>query len=208
MRGRFLTFEGGEGSGKSTLIKAVAEGLRQRGVDVILTREPGGTPLAETLRAMVLTPEAGAEPGAVAQALMVNAARHDHLDRVIEPALINGQWVLSDRFADSTRAYQGASGADLDDLLAVEALVLGDTRPDLTIILDAPPAALLERRIKRGSMTDAFEDAPLAFHEDIRQRFLDIAQADPARCTVLDALDPPDTLRDQVLDLIEERFSE
>lgn len=206
MRGRFLTFEGGEGSGKSTLIRAVAEGLRQRDIELILTREPGGTPLAETLRSMVLTPDPGSEPGAMTQALMVNAARCDHLERLIKPALSDGKWVLSDRFADSTRAYQGASGAELSDLLALEALVLGDTRPDLTIVLDAAPEALLDRRIKRGSLGDAFEDAPLVFHKDIRQRFLDIAKTDADRCVVLDALDPPDRLRDQVLQLITERF--
>lgn len=207
MRGRFLTFEGGEGSGKSTLIRAVAEGLRQRGIGLVLTREPGGTPLAETLRSMVLTPEPGAEPGAMAQALMVNAARRDHIERLINPALAEGNWVLSDRFADSTRAYQGASGADMSELLALEALVLGDTRPDLTFVLDAAPEALLGRRIKRGSLGDAFEDAPMAFHQDIRQRFLDIAKTDDVRYVVLDALNAPDALRDEVLQIIAKRFA-
>lgn len=206
MRGRFLTFEGGEGSGKSTLIKAVADELDKRGIELVLTREPGGTPLAETLRSMVLTPETGMEPGAMAQALMVNAARRDHLERLIKPALDEGTWVLSDRFADSTRAYQGASGADLSDLLAIEGLVLGDSHPDLTFVLDAPPEALLERRIKRGSLADTFEDAPMAFHQDIRQRFLGIAKTDPKRYVVLDALNAPDALRDEVLEIIAERF--
>ncbi|MEL7547857.1 MAG: dTMP kinase [Pseudomonadota bacterium] len=206
MLGRFLTFEGGEGSGKSTLIRGVAEALQGQGRTLVVTREPGGTPLAETLRTLLLQPEPGSEPDPWTQALIVNAARHDHLQRLIRPALVSGKWVLSDRFADSTRAYQGVGGLNMQDLLALEARVLGQTHPDLTIILDAPPETLLERRAARGASGDTFEDEPLAFHQKIRERFLEIAETDPNRYVVLDARDHPESLVQQVMALIEERF--
>ena len=206
MTGRFLTFEGGEGSGKSTLIKAVAEALRGLGKDIVVTREPGGTPLAEALRTLLLNPEDGSEPNPWTQALIVNAARHDHLSRLIEPALEAGKWVLSDRFSDSTRAYQGAGGTSLSDLIVLEEIVLGKTRPDLTFILDAPPEALLERRRTRGGKSDTFERASLDFHEDVRRRFLAIAATNTDRYVVLDALQTPDALRDQVMTFVQDRL--
>ena len=195
MHGLFITLEGGEGSGKSTLMKALMVRCAENGIDAISTREPGGTPLAEKLRDLVLNPPAETPISPFAAALMVNAARVDHLEHKIRPALEKGTWVISDRFADSTLAYQGASdGVPMAILRSLEATTLGDTRADLTLILDAEPEALLERRKARGLALDAFETRPLAFHRSVRQAFLQIAEDDPARCHVLNALRTPERL--------------
>ena len=140
--GRFITLEGGEGTGKSTLIAGLAYMLRARGMACIVTREPGGTPLAEQVRDLALNPPEGESWSPLAQALLMNAAREDHLERQIRPALRAGRWVLCDRFADSTRAYQSIDGVSMNTLLAFERAVVKDTRPDLTLILDADPELL------------------------------------------------------------------
>ena len=197
MRGRLITFEGGEGAGKSTQVALLAGQLRRRGLEVIVTREPGGTPLAERIRDLLLRrgPESGS---ALAEALLFNAARADHLAAVIRPALARGAWVVSDRFMDSTRAYQGAAGglppAEIDQL---ERLVVGLTRPDLTVLLDIDPAAGLTRAGRRraasaeigtgGDTVDAFEARALAFHTALRAAYAAIAAAEPARCVTIDA---------------------
>ena len=205
MRGRFITLEGGEGTGKSTLIEGLAEALRATGRAVMTTREPGGTELAERIRNLALHPPEGQVWSPLAMALLMNAAREDHLRRQIRPALRHGHWVLCDRFSDSTRAYQSVDGVPLSVLKQMEQAVLGETMPDLTLILDAPPDALLGRRAARG-VSDAFETASLDFHRGVRQAFLKIVEEDPHRCVQIDALDLPENILSQALAVIRKRF--
>ncbi len=208
MTGRFITFEGGEGSGKSTQIKRLASALQQRGLDVVMTREPGGSPMGERIRGLLLDPTAKLDP--VAQLFLFSAARRDHVTALIAPALAQGQWVLCDRFADSSRAYQGAAGALPDALInQCEAAAVGKTRPDLTIILDIAPEAGLERASRRrnkGTKADAFEASDLAFHKRVRAGFLAIARDEPMRCAVLDAERPELTIHADILALCEARL--
>jgi dTMP kinase len=185
-RGRFITFEGGEGAGKSTQLKRLAERLRGAGIEVVATREPGGSPGAEAVRELVLNGAADRWSPAT-ETLLMYAARRDHIERVIEPALASGAWVVCDRFADSTRAYQGAGGGTDPGLIAaLEDHVLGAARPDLTLIFDLPPAKGLERAQARGGEM-RFESKGLAFHERLREGFLAIARAEPGRCALIDA---------------------
>ena len=186
-RGCFITFEGGEGAGKSTQIRRLAERLRAEARDVVLTREPGGSPGAESIRELLLN-------GAVdrwsplTEALLMNAARRDHIERVIAPALARGAVVLCDRFADSTRAYQGAGGAvDPNVIAQLEAAVVGEMRPDLTLIFDLPVAEGLRRALSRNGGEERFEAKGEAFHERLRAAYLDIARSEPDRCLVIDA---------------------
>ena len=189
--GFFITFEGGEGAGKSTQLRRLAAGLTDRlsgsGRGVVATREPGGSAGAEAIRSLLV--EGAADRwSAMAETLLLYAAREDHMRRTIRPALAEGAVVLCDRFADSTRAYQGAAGGvDPAMLDALEAAVLGDTRPDLTLILDLPAATGLHRAIGRGGAEARFESKGLEFHERLRAGFLAIARAEPARCAVIDA---------------------
>ncbi|WP_026380270.1 dTMP kinase [Afifella pfennigii] len=184
-RGRFITLEGGEGSGKSTQAWRLADLIRSAGHDVLMTREPGGSPEAETIRQLLL---AGlVKPfGPTAEALFFAVARRDHVESVIRPALSAGTWVISDRFADSTRAYQGTAGAEPEKLDRLEEIAVGDTRPDLTLILDIDIAEGLARAARR-SLADRFEADVEAVHAARRQAFLQIAAAEPERCTVIDA---------------------
>ncbi len=192
VRGRFITLEGGEGTGKSTLQRALQGQLAEQGIKTLLTREPGGSPRAEAVRALVLNPPGDTSFSPLAEALLMNAARSDHLDQLIRPALAAGQWVICDRFSDSTRVYQGVTGAVSPDvLLDMERHVVADTRPDLTLILDAPVTLALERRAARGGKLDVFEARGLAFHEAVRAAFADIARHEPGRCTLIDASLPP-----------------
>lgn len=185
-RGRFITFEGGEGAGKSTQLKRLAERLRAEGLEVVATREPGGSPGAEAIRELVLNGSAD-RWSPVTETLLMYAARRDHVERVIEPALARGAWVVCDRFADSTRAYQGAAGGTEPALIAaLEAHVLDRARPDLTLIFDLPPETGLERAHARGGEL-RFESKGLAFHQRLREGFLAIARAEPARCVLIDA---------------------
>jgi dTMP kinase len=187
-RGRFITLEGGEGTGKSTLQIAIRDRLAGQGVDVVLTREPGGTPRAEAIRALVLTPPGGQPFSPLAEALLMNAARRDHLDEFIRPALSAGTWVICDRFSDSTRVYQGVSGEVAPEVLqSLEAHVVGPTRPDLTLILDAPVTVAHERRAARKGSQDVFEQRDLDFHQSVRLAFSDIARSEPERCKLVDA---------------------
>lgn len=187
-RGRFITIEGGEGAGKSTQARRIVETLQHMGIKAIATREPGGTPKAEELRAALL---AGlvAPLGPTAEAIAFSAARIDHLDQKIRPALEAGVWVVCDRFADSTRAYQGALG-HVDPLLvsALERVVVGETRPDLTLILDLDPKAGLGRAAARrgDNAADRFEGESAGFHQALREAFLAIARKEPRRCAVID----------------------
>ena len=186
-RGRFITFEGGEGGGKSTQARRLAERLDGAGVRVVVTREPGGSPGAEAIRALFVTGAAD-RWSAISETLLVYAARRDHIERVIRPALDRGDWVVCDRFADSTRAYQGsAGGAPMSLIAALEASVLEDVRPDLTLVLDVPVELGLARAASRAEGEARFEAKGAPFHERLRAAFLDIARAAPDRCVVIDA---------------------
>ena len=195
LSGAFITFEGGEGAGKSTQVARLAATLRARsGRPVTVTREPGGSARAEEIREAVLA--GAAKPyGPFAEALLFCAARIDHLDRLIRPALARGESVICDRFIDSTRAYQGAAGGlDPGLIAALERVVVGPTRPDLTLILDLPPEAGLARAAGRGAGADRFEAEAPAFHARLRAAFLAIAAAEPGRCAVIDAAAGPDAV--------------
>jgi dTMP kinase len=188
MAGKFITFEGGEGAGKSTQIKRLAERLEAAGHAVVVTREPGGTPTAEEIRRMLLAGVAE-ELGPDGEAVLFAAARADHVERVIRPALRAGKWVLSDRFSDSTRVYQAK--ADGGILSALDRVAVGRTKPDLTIILDLPVEVGLARAARRmetsGDKPDRFERDEVALHETRRQAFLAIAKAEPDRCVAINA---------------------
>ena len=210
MSGRFITFEGGEGAGKSTQIERLRRRLEADGLSVVVTREPGGSPKAEDIRQFLLQGKAK-EHGTFAEALLFSAARLDHLRSTIRPALAKGTYVLSDRFADSTRAYQGALGQVDDRLIRLlERVVVEDTRPDLTLVLDVPAdvglARANRRRIDAGSTIDRFEAENQAFHEDLRQAFLKIAAAEPDRCVVIDASADPDAVEQQIWACVEDRL--
>ncbi len=199
MRGRFISLEGGEGAGKTTLIESLKAHLLSQGRDVVVTREPGGTPGAEDLRTLLLT---GATDRwtAMTEVLLMYAARVDHVQRLIEPALERGAWVLSDRFADSTIAYQGTGGGiALDAIRAIHKTALGDFAPDLTLILDLDPLVGLRRTVERGEDPTRFELLDTEFHERLRQAFLDIARAEPERCAVIDAGYAPDLVFEAAL---------
>lgn len=184
-RGLFITFEGGEGAGKSTQVRALAARLRETGREVVETREPGGSPGAEALRELVVTGERD-RWSPLAELLIMNAARDDHLHRTVRPALERGAVVVSDRFADSSRAYQGAGGGVGPAVVAaLESAVVGSSAPDLTVILDLPVEAGLARAARRGGH-DRFEKKGLAFHQRLRDAYLAIAAEEPRRCVVLD----------------------
>lgn len=187
-RGRFITLEGGEGAGKSTQAQLLAGRLRSAGRSVCVTREPGGSSGAEAIRALLVTGAAG-RWSPLSETLLFYAARADHLDHTIRPALKRGDWVVCDRFFDSTRAYQGhADGVDFALLDALDARVIGSARPDLTLILDLPVAEGLARAASRRPNGEArFETKEKAFHEAVRQGFLAIAKTEPDRCRLIDA---------------------
>ena len=186
MTGRFITIEGGEGAGKSTAQTYLAEKLTAQGISVLQTREPGGTPLAEAIRRNLLSLDEEAPVG-MAELLLVFAARAQHLSKVIEPALNQGQWVLCDRFTDATYAYQGAGrGLSAKHIGKLEALVQGDRRPDTVILLDMPPEIGLARARARGAL-DRFEQEKRAFFERVRQGYLGRAAEFPDRYVIVDA---------------------
>lgn len=192
-RGIFITFEGGEGAGKSTQIAKLAESLRAMGHEVVVTREPGGSPGAEALRHVILS--GAAEPfGPAMEAILFAAARADHVDQVIRPATERSAIVLCDRFMDSSRVYQGVTG-DLDPafMQALETVAIAGMVPDLTIVLDLDPEEGLRRATRRrgDEVADRFEKETLEIHRRRREAFLDIARAEPQRCVVVDAARPP-----------------
>ncbi|MGH8251830.1 MAG: dTMP kinase [Steroidobacteraceae bacterium] len=187
MRGRFITFEGIEGVGKSTQVQLAAEHLRARGIDPIRTREPGGTPLAEKLRALVLDPQ-HAPVGAAAELLMLFAARASHVETVIRPGLERGRWILCDRFTDTTEAYQGGGrGMNADWIRRLAQIAHPRLMPDLTLLFDAPAAMALARQRDRGAGRDRIEAEDEAFFERARQAYLAIAAREPARLKIIDA---------------------
>ncbi|MBR0779867.1 dTMP kinase [Bradyrhizobium iriomotense] len=207
-RGRFVTFEGGEGTGKSTQIKKLADRLKAARMRILVTREPGGSPGAEIMRHLVLS-GMGKLLGPEAETLLFAAARDDHVRTVIQPALNQGAWVLCDRFADSTRAYQGSLGSVPIGLInAMQRVTIGDLKPDLTIILDLPVEIGLQRAaVRRGTGTpDRFESEKLSFHEGLREAYRKIAEEEPARCVLIDANSDPDTVADRVWTALRERL--
>ena len=206
-RGRFITFEGCEGGGKSTQAALLAQALERAGIGVLRTREPGGAPGAEEIRTLIV----GGAPGrwdALSEALLIGAARRDHLVKTVWPALVSGRWVISDRFADSTLAYQGyAGGVPRRHLRQLYRMIAGDFVPELTIILDLPAALGLERAKRRGGEgEDRFERMGLAFHEKLRAGFRAIARHEKARCVLIDATAAIEPIHDAVRDAVQKRL--
>ena len=216
-RGKFITFEGGEGGGKTTQSAILAEHLRRVGITVLQTREPGGTPRAEAIREVLLTGKAK-KFGPLGEAVLFYAARESHLELAIRPALEHGTWVICDRFSDSTRAYQGAAGGlPLYVIETIDRAVVGSTLPDLTIIFDLPPELGLKRAAGRKAQNtsgetaekipDRFETMNLAFHRSLREEFLAIAKQEPKRCVVVDASESERRVEDKIWAIVRERFS-
>jgi dTMP kinase len=208
MRGHFITFEGGEGAGKSTHAALLAQRLRSLGVGIVLTREPGGSPGAEIIRHVLLS--GAAKPlGEAAEAILFAAARDDHVRNTIEPALSSGRWVICDRFVDSTRVYQGAVG-QVDPLLlkALERVTVGTLKPDLTFILDVPVEVALGRAVKRRGegKPDRFEAENAEFHERLRDAFLHLNYSEPDRCVLIDATDPRQSVAERIWKVVSDRL--
>jgi dTMP kinase len=207
-RGRFVTFEGGEGSGKSTQIKTLAERLDAAKLRAIVTREPGGSPGAEIIRHLLLS-GMGKLLGPDAETLLFSAARDDHVHTVIQPALSQGVWVLCDRFSDSTRVYQGRLGNVSPVVMnAMERVTIGDLKPDLTIILDVPVEVGMQRAAARrgAGAPDRFEAEDLQFHQDLRDAYRQIAAAEPQRCVLIDANADAATVAASVWAALRDRF--
>jgi dTMP kinase len=208
MRGKFITFEGGEGAGKSTQAAMLAQRLESLGVSVVLTREPGGSPGGEIIRHVLLS--GAAQPfGPEVEAMLFAAARNDHIRCRIEPALASGKWVVCDRFADSTRVYQGTVG-QIDErfIKALERVSVGDLYPDLTFVLDVPVAVSLERAASRrgGSKPDRFEAEEMEFHEKLRGAYLALAAGQLGRCVILDARASKEAVAKRVWDTVNVRL--
>jgi dTMP kinase len=198
--GRFIAFEGGEGAGKSTQARLLAEALRRRGHEVVVTREPGGTPGAEAIRALLLSPpdEAGWTPQA--EALLFAAARADHVARLIRPAIARGTWVICDRFVDSSRAYQGGAGGLGDAAVrALHAFGSDGLRPDRVVLLEGDEAALADRLAARGQAADAIERRPVAYHRAVAAAFRDLAAADPQGFARIEAIGTPEEVHDRIM---------
>jgi dTMP kinase len=207
-RGRFISFEGGEGSGKSTQIKQLAERLEAAKLRSIITREPGGSPGAEAIRHLLLA-GMGKLLGPEAETLLFAAARDDHVRTVIQPALSQGTWVLCDRFTDSTRVYQGKAGNVPVGLVnAMERVTIGDLKPDLTIILDVPVEVGLKRAAARraGGTPDRFEAEDIRFHQRLRDAYRELAAIESARCVLIDATADANTVAASVWAALRDRF--
>jgi dTMP kinase len=203
--GLFISLEGIDGSGKSTQSRRLVEHMRSRGRDPVLTREPGGAPGAEEIRRLLVEGDP-ARWSPETEILLFTAARRDHLERTIRPALEAGRDVVTDRFADSTRVYQGATRGDLRGLVdAIHAAAIG-VEPDLTLILDMDPAVALERGLARGSGEDRFEEFGLPFQEKLRAGFLKLAEEAPERCVVVDAMADPDSVARAVAETVDARL--
>ncbi|ASJ91340.1 dTMP kinase [Porphyrobacter sp. CACIAM 03H1] len=199
VRGRFIAFEGGEGAGKSTQARLLATALEARGLPVVVTREPGGTPGAEAIRQLLLAPPGEGWP-AEAEALLFAAARADHVAHLIRPALQRGAWVICDRFVDSSRAYQGGAGGLGDEAItALHAFGSGGLRPDRVILLEGDEAALGARLAARGVEADAIEGRPAAYHRAVAAAFRTLAEADPKGFARLDAIGSPEAVHARIL---------
>jgi dTMP kinase len=208
MRGRFITFEGGEGSGKSTHARLLADRLNSHGIEVVLTREPGGSPGAEIIRHILLS--GIAKPlGAETEAILFAAARDDHVRATIRPALDAGKWVICDRFTDSTRVYQGALGkVDAKLIRSLERVTVGSARPNLTFILDVPATVGLARaKHRRGAgTTDRFEAESVEFHEELRRAYIALADKEPKRCVLVDGRAPREVVSERIWTAVEQRL--
>ena len=211
---RFITFEGGEGVGKSTQVKRLLVRLNRMNIEAVRTREPGGTPKAEAIRAFILQGRSESW-GAGAEAVLFAAARYDHVSSLIAPSLMSGKWVISDRFHDSTRAYQGLTGGVDDKLIrGLETLALDGHQPDITFVLDMDPAIAFARVNNReiekslAATGDRFEKEDLEWHRRLRQAFIAIAKANPERCIVLSAGQSEDALEQEIWDTLIRRFPE
>ena len=208
MRGCFITFEGGEGSGKSTHAALLAKHLEHLDIGVVLTREPGGSAGAEIIRHILLS--GIAKPlGAETEAILFAAARDDHVRKTIRPALLAGKWVICDRFIDSTRVYQGALGkVDAVLIRSLERVTVGAAMPDLTFLLDVPANVGLARAKRRrgGSSTDRFEAESVEFHEALRRAYLVLAESEPKRCVVIDGRAPRDIVAKRIWDTVDARL--
>ncbi len=207
--GRFITFEGGEGAGKSTQVGILADRLSRSGRPVFVTREPGGSPAAEEIREVLLSGQA-AQFGPLAESVLFAVARGDHIDNAIRVALQQGQWVICDRFIDSTRAYQGATAGVPRGLInALEKITVGALLPDVTFVLDIPVEEGLARVAARaeGQELDRFESQELMTHERIRRGFLDIAEEEPGRCVVVDASQPEAMVAEDVWETVLQRLN-
>ena len=209
-RGRFITFEGGEGAGKSTQIRLLANNLKKLGFDVTMTREPGGSPYAETLRRILLSGAAKAL-GSSGEAVLFAAARSDHVDTVVRPTLRAGGWVLCDRFIDSTRVYQGLDGETEPEVIrALERLAIDGLMPDLTLIIDIDAAIGLDRARSwgraHGTDFDRFENDELETHQKRRDAFLKLAEEEPDRCRVVDGSQSPDSVAREIWRIVAETF--
>ncbi len=206
IQGRFITFEGGEGTGKSTQVARLVDRLRALDLEVVQTREPGGSPGAEEIRHLALNGDPG-RWSAMTETLLMFAARSDHLERTIRPALEAGRWVVCDRFADSSRAYQGVGGGTAAGFIeSLDAAVVGATQPDLTLVFDLPVEVGLERAFGRGLFETRFESKGLEFHERLRRGFRDIAVRHPERCVLIDAEGDLDTVAARVWAAVEARL--
>jgi dTMP kinase len=204
---QFITLEGGEGTGKSTQAKRLAAKLGERGIDAIVTREPGGSAGAEQIRELFVHGEPG-RWSALTETLLVFAARVDHVEKTIKPALASGKWVICDRFTDSTYAYQGvARGTDREIIRRVQSAAIGDFKPGLTLVLDLPVSVGLERAKARSGSENRFEQFDAAFHEKLRQAFLDIAKKNGDRCVVIDASGSEEQVADLIWQTAAKRFS-
>ena len=208
MRGRFITFEGGEGTGKSAHAALLADRLQSFGLAVVRTREPGGSPGAEVIRHVLLT--GAAKPlGAEAEALLFAAARADHVHNTIEPALARGAWVVCDRFIDSTRVYQGSLGRlDPRFIRALERLTVGELIPDLTLVLDVPAGLGLKRASKRRGKAgaDRFEAEALAYHEQLREAYRLLVISEPERCVLINTTKPKAAVAERIWKTVSERL--
>ena len=198
--------EGGEGAGKSTQLKLLEERLVTHEIDIVRTREPGGVPSAETIRDLLVNGETD-KWRPLTETLLHFAARHEHISRLVQPALDRGQWVLCDRFADSTTAYQGyAQNIDLETIATLYRLAVGNLEPNLTIILDLPVEVGLERAEDRGIGGTRYEKMGIEFHKRLRDGFLQIAANNPHRCSILDATQSIEEISEYIMALVEERF--
>ena len=201
--GRFIAFEGGEGAGKSTQARLLAEALRASGITVVTTREPGGTPGAEAIRNLLLAPPGAEGWTAEAEALLFAAARADHVAHLIRPALARGEWVICDRFVDSSRAYQGGAGGLGDPaILALHAFGSNGLRPDRVILLEADEAALAERLVARGAEADAIEGRPADYHRAVAAAFRSIAESDPQGFAPIEATGTPQEVHARIMGAI------
>jgi dTMP kinase len=205
-RGKFISFEGGEGAGKSTQARLLGESLRSHGRAAILTREPGGSPGAEQIRKLLVEGEPERWTP-LSETLLFLAARADHVARVIEPALAAGEWVISDRFADSTYVYQGiARGLGIEAVRRLQSAAIGAFAPDLTIVLDLDPRQGLARAGNRGQTEDRFERFDAAFHAKLRAGFLQIAADEPQRCAIVDASRSAEAIAGDIWRIVGERL--